>query len=415
VELNFTANAATPYRLWMRGLAVSDSIANDSVHVQFSGSVTQSGTPIYRIGTASSTVVSLEDCGGCGLNGWGWQDNASGGRDILGPLIYFAASGPQRIRIQRREDGIRFDQVVLSAVQYLHVPPGAAQGDMTILPENTGGTAPPPSGAAEIVMYAGRPTTVAGNWSIASDPSAAAGKRIQNPNLGAAKLTTALASPAHYFELTFNAVAGKPYRLWIRGKATNDHYSNDSVFVQFDRSVDKAGAAQWRIGTTSAAVYVLEECSGCTLSGWGWQDTGYGAGVLGPVVYFATSGSQRMRIQVREDGLGIDQVVLSPATYLTTAPGPPRNDTTILPATVSTTAAAAPDAVETGRDERGESRVIASATFSAVSTRRTDSLSRWPALGRSPRPTCCSCARESRGTRASVLRSPPSDNQDRAR
>jgi hypothetical protein len=335
VELNFTANAGTAYRLWMRGLALSDSIDNDSVHVQFSGSVTQSGTAIYRIGTASSTVISLEDCGGCGLSGWGWQDNASGGRDILGLLIYFASSGPQRVRIQRREDGVRFDQLVLSAVRYLHAAPGLTKGDTTILSENDGGTGPPPSpsGTAGIVMYAGTPAVAAGNWTIVSDTSAAGGKRIQNPNLGAAKLSTALASPANYFELRFDAEAGKPYRLWIRGKAINNHYSNDSVFVQFDRSVDKAGAARWRIGTTSAAVYVLEECSGCPLSGWGWEDTGYGAGVLGPEVYFSTSGAQRMRIQVREDGLGIDQIVLSPAKYLTIAPGPPRNDTTILPAT----------------------------------------------------------------------------------
>ena len=341
VELNFTANAGTPYRLWIRGSALSDSIDNDSMHVQFSGSVTQTGTPIYRIGTASSTVVSLEDCGGCGLGGWGWQDNASGGRDILGPPIYFAASGPQRIRIQRREDGIRFDQVVLSAVQYLYVSPGETKADTTILPENDGSSGspppPPPPGSGEVVIYAGAPAAVAGNWNVVSDATAAGGKRIQNPNLGAAKLSTPLASPANYFELTFNAEAGKPYRLWIRGKATNNHYANDSAFVQFDHSVDKAGAARWRIGTTSAADYVLEDCSGCAISGWGWQDTGYGAGVLGPEVYFSTSGAQRIRIQVREDGLGIDQVVLSPAKYLTTAPGPPRNDNTILPATGGST------------------------------------------------------------------------------
>ena len=336
VELNFTANAGTAYRLWIRGSALSDSIDNDSVHVQFSGSVTQTGSPIYRIGTSSSAVVSLEDCGGCGLGGWGWQDTASGGLDILGAPIYFASSGPQRIRIQRREDGIRFDQVVLSAVEYLYASPGLTKGDTTILPPNDGSSGPPPPpppAGGDIVIHAGIPAAVAGNWNVVSDATAASGKRIQNPNLGAAKISSALASPASYFELTFNAEAGKPYRLWIRGKATSDHYNNDSVFVQFDHSVDKSGAPQWRIGTTSAAPWVLEDCSGCTMSGWGWQDTGYGVGVLGPTVYFSTTGAQRLRIQVREDGLGIDQVVLSPATYLSAAPGPPRNDTTILPAT----------------------------------------------------------------------------------
>ena len=169
-----------------------------------------------------------------------------------------------------------------------------------------------------------------------SDSTAAGGKRLQNPNNGAAKLSTPLASPANYFELTFDAVADTPYRLWIRGKAINNSYANDSVFVQFDGSVTSSGSAQWRIGTTSATPYVLEECSGCGVSNWGWEDNGYGKGVLGPLVYFANTGEQRIRIQVREDGLGIDQVVLSPAKYLTTAPGPARNDSTILPATGGT-------------------------------------------------------------------------------
>jgi hypothetical protein len=86
-----------------------------------------------------------------------------------------------------------------------------------------------------------------------------------------------------------------------------------------------------RIGTTSAAEYLLEDCANCGLSGWGWQDNGYGAGVLGPPIYFAASGPQRIRLQVREDGLGIDQVVLSAVKYLSASPGALKNDTTILP------------------------------------------------------------------------------------
>ena len=61
------------------------------------------------------------------------------------------------------------------------------------------------------------------------------------------------------------------------------------------------------------------------------QDAGgYGAGVSGPPIYFKTTGPQRIRVQVREDGLAIDQIVLSPDTYLTTSPGATKNDITIL-------------------------------------------------------------------------------------
>jgi len=47
-------------------------------------------------------------------------------------------------------------------------------------------------------------------------------------------------------------------------------------------------------------------------------------------VYFRTTGQQRLRIQVREDGVALDQIVLSPQRYLTASPGAGKNDTTIV-------------------------------------------------------------------------------------
>jgi hypothetical protein len=189
---------------------------------------------------------------------------------------------------------------------------------------------PPPPAAAEVVLYASD-VTPAGRWRLEPDATAAEGKRVRHPDAGAAKITTAAAQPANYFEVTFDAAAGVPYRLWIRGKADNDRWANDSVFAQFDRSMNASGAAQFRIGTTGAAEVNLEDCSGCGLSGWGWQDNGWGVGVRGPLIYFAAGGAQRLRIQTREDGLSIDQIVLSPSRYLTASPGALKNDTTILP------------------------------------------------------------------------------------
>jgi hypothetical protein len=180
------------------------------------------------------------------------------------------------------------------------------------------------------VINAGLSATVTGGWRVETDATAARTVAVRHPNAGAAKVAAAAANPAHYFELTFNADAGKEYRLWIRGKADSNSWSNDSVFVQFDGSVDGSGAPVWRIGTTSATEINLEDCSGCGLAGWGWQDNGWGVGVLGPTVSFAASGPQRIRIQTREDGLAIDQVVLSAGTYLYTAPGALKNDSTIL-------------------------------------------------------------------------------------
>jgi endonuclease/exonuclease/phosphatase family metal-dependent hydrolase len=173
---------------------------------------------------------------------------------------------------------------------------------------------------SDIVLQASSASARAGKWAVTSDSAAVGGKKMRHPDGGAAKITTAAASPANYFELTFTATAGIPYRLWIHGRADGDDWDNDSVFVQFSGSVTSSKTATYRIGTTSATEVNLEECKGCGLSGWQWQDNGWGNGVLGPAIYFATTGTQKMRIQTREDGLSIDRVLLSPSTYLKTRP-----------------------------------------------------------------------------------------------
>jgi hypothetical protein len=178
-----------------------------------------------------------------------------------------------------------------------------------------------------------RATSVAvltGTFRTVADATAADGTAVGTTDTGLAKLTAPLAAPANYVELTFQAQAKTAYRLWMRGKAQNNSWANDSVFVQFSNSVDAAGAPVYRIGTTSATTVNLEDAANVGVSGWGWQDNGYGVNVLGPLVYFATTGTQTIRVQVREDGYNFDQIVLSSQKYLTTAPGALKNDTTIL-------------------------------------------------------------------------------------
>src|SRR5581483_9626607 len=183
--------------------------------------------------------------------------------------------------------------------------------------------APPPSGPAEIVLYAARATTIAGTWRVEADATAAGGALIHHPDAGAAKLTTPLAAPVNYFELTFPVVANVPYHLWLRGRADRNTYENDSVYVQF------SNVAAYPLGTTSAATMTLEDCTSCGVAGWGWQDNGLNS--LGANITFATSGQQTIRIQTRADGLAIDQIILSPSRFLTTSPGALKNDTSIYP------------------------------------------------------------------------------------
>ena len=189
---------------------------------------------------------------------------------------------------------------------------------------------PPPPAAGDIVLWAAEAPVKVGAWSLVSDASAAGGSRLANPDANAPKISVAAANPANYFEMTFDASAGVNYRLWIRGKAQADFWANDSVFIQFSDSVNGSGTPVFRIGTTAATEMNLEDCSGCGVQGWGWQDNGWGVGVLGPLIRFQNSGTHTIRIQVREDGLSIDQIVLSSQAFLNTAPGPLKNDATIL-------------------------------------------------------------------------------------
>jgi PKD repeat protein len=184
--------------------------------------------------------------------------------------------------------------------------------------------------STDIVLHAAKAPVRAGTWAVVADSTAADGFAMANPNLGAPEVKIPLANPTNYFQMTFPAYSGTAYHLWIRGKAANNSYTNDSVYVQFSDSVTSGGAAVDRIGTTSAAAVVLQKCTGALEQGWGWADNGWCG--LAANIQFSTTGTHTIRVQVREDGFSIDQIVLSPQTYLAAAPGPRVNDKTILAA-----------------------------------------------------------------------------------
>jgi hypothetical protein len=322
------------YRLWLRGQADGNLFTNDSVWVQFeraqnSGSDADDERDIFRVGTTEAMAVVVEDCSNCGLRGCGWQDGAYG-RKALGTPLYFNSEAAVTIRVQRREDGVSIDQIVIAKDDGGDGPnfasaPGYQKDDDTILPAQD-----PFSGRDTVIRLGASSAIRHGNWIAVADPTAADGEKVRNPDQGAAKILAPLARPTHYLDVLFTARAGVGYRIWIRGRADADFYGNDSAYVQFSDSVDSAGNPTWRIDTTSATTYVLEDCSGCGVQAWGWNDNAYGRGALGPLVYFARDGNQTLRIQTREDGLSLDQIVLSAERYLTAAPGKTKNDDTIV-------------------------------------------------------------------------------------
>ncbi len=179
----------------------------------------------------------------------------------------------------------------------------------------------------EIVIYASDVLRVEGDFQLVADPSAADGRRLWNPNRNVARLPVS-AAPATYAEFTFYAEAGRAYHIWMRGLAEKNLYTNDSFYAQFSGTVTAQGVAVNRIGTVEAMSLILEEGGGANVLGWGWQDNSYGG--LGTALYFGSTGLQTLRFQQREDGLSIDQIVISPARYFTVRPGLLKNDTTIV-------------------------------------------------------------------------------------
>jgi hypothetical protein len=193
---------------------------------------------------------------------------------------------------------------------------------------------PPPPGAKTVVIWASK-STIHGHWQTLADTTATGGSALWNPNAGQAKIVPALAAPANYVEASFSAAGGTAYHLWVRMRAEGNSLGNDSAQVQFSDSVDASGAATLRTGTSSAAAIVLQAGDADSADhGWGWADNGWNS--AGPHVYFAATGTHTLRVQQREDGAIIDQIVLSPDTYLNAPPGPRDNDTTILPASDGT-------------------------------------------------------------------------------
>jgi endo-1,3-1,4-beta-glycanase ExoK len=183
---------------------------------------------------------------------------------------------------------------------------------------------------SDVVLYASRAQSKAGTWTVVADSTAAGGYALTNPGLGAATVMVPLAQPTNYFQLTFPAYSGTPYHLWIRAKASGNSVNNDSVFVQFSDSITGTGSPIDRIGTTAGMPVILQPCTSSRVRGWGWTDNGWCS--LGTNVIFQNTGTHTIRIQVRQDGLSIDQIVLSPQTYISTEPGKTFNDTTLLAA-----------------------------------------------------------------------------------
>jgi hypothetical protein len=190
---------------------------------------------------------------------------------------------------------------------------------------------PPPPTATNVVIYANDiPTAALHGWSKASDAGSPSSVTLSTADAGVANTNTPLASPSTWFDVTFNAEASTPYTIWLRLKALNNSKFNDAVWVQFSDALFN-GAPIYPINSTSGLlVNLATDGSASSLNNWGWQNSAYWLSQA-TTVTFPTTGPHTLRIQIREDGVQLDQIVLSPTTYLNAPPGSVTNDSTIVP------------------------------------------------------------------------------------
>jgi len=208
---------------------------------------------------------------------------------------------------------------------------------------------------SDIVIYASDipAAAVHGVWSTAADAASPNRIKFSTP-IGPANVTAnALAAPVDYFDVAFSAPANTLYTLWLRIAATGNSKYTDSLWVQFsDAQVD--GTPVYAIGGTSGLlVNLATDGTGASDQGWGWVDGAYWLAQAASVS-FATTGPHTMRIQAREYGVMLDQIVLSPTTYFNrsascplacqSAPGSLSNDETIVPKVGGAAPPAAPAA-----------------------------------------------------------------------
>jgi hypothetical protein len=483
------------YRVWLRMKGKNNSKFNESVWVQFS-SAFRNGSPAYRWGTDEGLLVNLENCSACGIQEWGWQDNAWW---LNQSPVVTLPDGLQTLYVSVREDGVEFDQIVLSPARYLTTAPGPVKNDSRILARtgrerisiqqgslviaertsnslNVAGTngfsfkgavslletgrgalascsvgigcppatetpfsfwaagfevfgrsfsyrgatynigvldfsalilsldgvvmmPPAPANEFELVtttatftfgervIYEGSPgqpngealiagggtatltfswSTVDQGWyfqsanfqfvnptgltptsgsqeilleandavlldglSVVADTTAWGGKKISSENTGRQwPNTPPPPNTAPYAMFDVNVPETGDYRLWIRLKGQDNSKFNESVWVQFSDAT-RNGSPIYQYGSGSGLLVNLEDCSGCGIQDWGWQDNAWWLNQSSIVTL--SQGTHRLYVTIREDGVEFDQIVLSPARYLADAPGPVKNDNTLVP------------------------------------------------------------------------------------
>lgn len=156
-EFAFEAEAGVPYTIWVRGRALSDDKFSDATWLQFNGDI---GTT--RLGEGHRSPKGFGNwLDHFPLGGYEWS---SGFPEGPPQTVTFAASGPQKLRVQPRHGPHRVNMIWLSRTQTTR-PPNSAL--------------PSPGGRDEIVLTAKDARRVAGEIKRVADTQALSGEALE--------------------------------------------------------------------------------------------------------------------------------------------------------------------------------------------------------------------------------------------
>ena len=174
---------------------------------------------------------------------------------------------------------------------------------------------PPQSAAPEVIVYATDLSEGAlSEWDFWNDPASPGGKLVGTPNEGGELDPPPEEDPHVTFKVRVQG--GVPYRCWIHMKvgAPKGKSQANKIWVQFSGAVDDHQQETLQPGTGS---YLTANAP--ARPGWRWVGCDAATGVQSQV-RFKSSGEVTVRLQAGMEGVGFDQIVLSPARFLTSPP-----------------------------------------------------------------------------------------------
>jgi hypothetical protein len=173
------------------------------------------------------------------------------------------------------------------------------------------GETPPP----EVVVYASElKESALSEFDFWNEPASPGGKMVGTPNKGDELDPPPEEDPHVMFKVPVRP--GAAYRCWLHmkvGQAKGKSQAN-LVYVQFTDAVDKANAEVLKPGTRD---YL--SARGPVREGWTWVGCDQADPKAKSLVSFRTS-EVSVRLQAGMEGVGFDQVLLSPARFLEKPP-----------------------------------------------------------------------------------------------